>query len=98
MDIKILILAALTGAGSWSAAYAGPDAIADRNRVETALEADPYFYSAHVNVVLDANGVIILKGFVFGDWDLRDAIRIATAAAGGRRVVDDLSIEVGGRR
>ncbi|HZE43081.1 MAG TPA: hypothetical protein VE058_04835 [Steroidobacteraceae bacterium] len=35
---------------------------------------------------------------VFSDWDLRDAIRIATRAAGGRRVVDDLTIEVGGRR
>jgi osmotically-inducible protein OsmY len=98
MRSKILILGALAAAGSSSAAFAGPDALADRNRVETALRSDPYFYAAHVDVTLDANGALILQGFVFGDWDLRDAIRIATAAAGGRRVVDDLSIEVGGRR
>jgi osmotically-inducible protein OsmY len=44
------------------------------------------------------NGVIVLHGFVFSDWDLRDAIRIANRAAGGNRVVDELAIEVGGRR
>jgi hypothetical protein len=98
MGIRSLILAALMGVGSWSAAFAGPDALADLNRVETALKTDPYFYAAHVDVALGANGAIILTGFVFDDWDLRDAIRIATAASGGRRVVDDLSIEVGGRR
>jgi hypothetical protein len=40
----------------------------------------------------------VLQGFVFSDWDLRDAIRIATKAAAGRRVIDNLTIEVGGRK
>jgi osmotically-inducible protein OsmY len=40
----------------------------------------------------------VLRGFVSSDWDLLDAIRIASKAAGDRRVIDDLSIELGGRR
>jgi osmotically-inducible protein OsmY len=35
---------------------------------------------------------------VFSDWDLRDAIRIASKAAGDRRVVNNLTIVEGGRR
>jgi osmotically-inducible protein OsmY len=70
---------------------------ARRLRVETALRLDPYFYDAHVNVLL-IKGVVVLQGFVFSDWDLIDAIRIANKAAGDGRVVNDLSIEVGGRR
>jgi osmotically-inducible protein OsmY len=68
-----------------------------RKRVEDALREDRYFYGAHVTVTVK-KGAMVMQGFVFSDWDLRDAIRIATKAAGGRRVVDDLSIEVGGRR
>jgi|SRR5450631_1511398 len=67
-----------------------------RDKVENALRSDPYFYGAHVNVSVE-NGSVVLQGFVFSDWDLRDAIRIATKAAGAR-VVDSLTIEVGGRR
>jgi osmotically-inducible protein OsmY len=70
---------------------------ARRLRVETALRLDPYFYDAHVNVLL-VKGVVVLQGFVFSDWDLIDAIRIANKAAGDGHVVNDLSIEVGGRR
>jgi hypothetical protein len=65
--------------------------------VENALLSDPYFYSTHVAVSVK-NGTVFLEGFVFSDWDLRDAIRIATKAADGARVVDDLTIEVGGRK
>ncbi len=68
-----------------------------KNDVDNALSSDPYFYGAHVSVSV-RNGTVVLRGFVFSDWDLRDAIRIATRAAGGRRVVDDLTIEVAGRR
>jgi osmotically-inducible protein OsmY len=68
-----------------------------QDKVENALRSDPYFYAAHVNVLVK-NGSVVLQGFVFSDWDLRDAIRIATKAAGGGRVIDDLTIEVGGRR
>jgi osmotically-inducible protein OsmY len=68
-----------------------------KENVENALSSDPYFYGAHVNTSIE-NGDVVLRGFVSSDWDLRDAIRIATKAAGGRRVIDDLTIELGGRR
>jgi osmotically-inducible protein OsmY len=44
------------------------------------------------------HGAVVLRGFVFSGSDLSDAIRIASKAAGDRRVIDDLSIEQGGRR
>lgn len=75
-------------------------ALADQRlqeKVTDALESDCYFYAAHVNVSVK-NGVVVLHGFVFSDWDLRDAIRIANRAAAGNRVVNELAIEVGGRR
>jgi osmotically-inducible protein OsmY len=76
------------------------DSVADEKlmrRVKDALHSDPYFYDAHVTVSIK-NGAVVLHGFVGSDWDLRDAIRIASAAAGGRRVVDSLSIKLGGSR
>jgi osmotically-inducible protein OsmY len=75
-------------------------ASADRElagRVRSALHADPYFYDEHVSVSVE-DGAVVLSGFVFSDWDLRDAIRIARAAAGDRPVIDNLSIQEGGRR
>jgi hypothetical protein len=68
-----------------------------RARVEFALHSDPYFYDGHVTVSVD-NGDILLGGFVSSDWDLLDALRIARKAAGNRRVIDNLSIELGGRK
>ncbi len=70
---------------------------ARRLRVETALRDDPYFNDTHVTVSL-RNGDVVLQGFVSSEWDLLDAIRIAHRAAGGGRVVDDLYLELGGRR
>jgi BON domain len=78
----------------------GTSALADQQlqeEVTNALESDRYFYAAHVFVSVK-DGVVVLHGFVFNDWDLRDAIRIAKRIAAGKRVVDDLAIEVGGRR
>ena len=66
-------------------------------RVKAALHADPYFYDKHVTVSVE-QGAVVLRGFVYSDWDLQDAIRIASKAAGDRRVVDNLSIKEGGRR
>jgi osmotically-inducible protein OsmY len=66
-------------------------------RVRGALHADPYFYDEHVTVSVE-HGAVILGGIVFSDSDLADAVRIASKVAGGRRVVDNLSIELGGRR
>jgi osmotically-inducible protein OsmY len=61
------------------------------------LHADPYFYDRHVTVSVE-NGAVVLRGFVFSDWDLRDALRLAKQAAGDSQVVDNLSIKEGGRR
>ena len=83
-----------------ASAAQGADSVTDEElskRVQAALHSDPYFYDEHVTVSVE-NGVVVLRGFVFSDWDLRDAIRIASRAADARRVVDDLSIELGGRR
>ncbi|HWY93953.1 MAG TPA: BON domain-containing protein [Steroidobacteraceae bacterium] len=79
---------------------ATPNVAADeelRQRVTEALHQDPYFYDQHVSVSVE-KGVVVLRGFVTSDWDIRDALRIAGKAAGGKRVIDDLSIEQGGRR
>ena len=65
--------------------------------VKAALHSDPYFYDKHVTVSVE-QGAVVLRGFVYSDWDLQDAIRIASKAAGDRRVVDNLSIKEGGRR
>jgi osmotically-inducible protein OsmY len=76
------------------------DPVADdeiRGRVEAALHFDPYFYDAHVTVSME-KGDVLLGGFVSSDWDLLHALRIARKAAGNRRVVDNLSIELGGRK
>ena len=66
------------------------------NRVKTALHIDPYFYDKHVTVSVE-KGSVVLRGFVFSDWELQDALRIARKAAGNTRVVDNLSIKEGGR-
>jgi osmotically-inducible protein OsmY len=66
------------------------------NRVKTALHTDPYFYDRHVTVSVE-KGSVVLGGFVFGGWELRDALRIARKAAGNTPVIDDLDIQLGGR-
>jgi osmotically-inducible protein OsmY len=66
-------------------------------RVKAALHADPSFYDEHVTVAIE-HGQVVLRGFVFGDWDLRQALRIARKAAGDRPVVENLSIKEGERR
>jgi osmotically-inducible protein OsmY len=68
-----------------------------RKRVEAALHSDPYFYDAHVTVSVE-KGDVLLSGLVSSEWDLLDAMRIARKAAGNRRVSENLSIELGGRK
>jgi osmotically-inducible protein OsmY len=91
-----LALLACSGVGAYEERAGAADQQL-RDNVDNALSSDRYFYGAHVTVSVE-KGSVVLRGFVFSDWDLRDAIRIATRAAGGRRVVDDLTIEVAGRR
>jgi osmotically-inducible protein OsmY len=66
-------------------------------RVKGALHAAPYLYDEHVSVSVE-HGAVVLRGIVFSDSDLFEAIRVADKAAGDRRVVDELSIERNGRR
>jgi osmotically-inducible protein OsmY len=68
-----------------------------KERVQAALRSDPYFEDAHVDVSIE-NQDVVLRGLVFSDWDLRDALRIARKAAGNSRVIDDLYIVSGGNR
>jgi osmotically-inducible protein OsmY len=78
----------------------GADRMSDeklRKRVKDALHSDPYFYDEHVTVSVE-NGDVVLRGIVSSEWDLRDAVRIASKAAAHRRVIDNLSIEQGGNR
>jgi osmotically-inducible protein OsmY len=92
-----------TATQSYSAALpatSGAVGLTDRElemRVKGALHAAPYLYDEHVTVSVE-HGAVVLRGIVFSDADLFDAIRIAGKAAGDRRVVDDLSIERNGRR
>jgi osmotically-inducible protein OsmY len=66
-------------------------------KVQTALQSDPYINDAHIVVSVES-GTVYLRGFVMGAWDLLDAIRIAHRVAGGNRVIDEMSIMVGGRK
>ena len=66
-------------------------------RVQAALQSDPYINDTHIDVSVD-RGTVYLRGFVMGAWDLLDAIRIAHRVAGANRVVDELSIIMGGRK
>jgi osmotically-inducible protein OsmY len=67
-----------------------------RKDVQAALHASPYFYDRHITVSME-NGSVVLRGFVFSDWDLRQALSIARKAAEDKTVIDDLSIKEGGR-
>ena len=85
--------ASLAGRSTQSA-----DSTADEKllkRVKDALHSDPYFYDEHVTVSVE-KGVVVLRGFVFNDRDLQDALRIARKAAGDKPVRGSLSIERGG--
>jgi osmotically-inducible protein OsmY len=79
---------------SWEAAAVMNRELSER--VWAALHAGTYFYDRHVDVTVEG-GAVMLSGIVFSDWDLREALRIARKAAGNRAVVDNLSIEEGGR-
>jgi len=68
-----------------------------RERVKAALHADRYFLDRHVEVSVK-DGVVVLSGLVFSDWDMRDALRIARRAAGDNLVVNSLTLVQGGLR
>ena len=66
-----------------------------KQRVETAMRSDQYFYDEHVTITIK-DGVVTLHGIVFDDWDLRTARRIAKRIPGVKRVINDLEMQLGG--
>ena len=60
-------------------------------QVESAMESDRYFYSYHVSA-MTRNGIVVLRGLVFDDWDMRTAIRLSKRVSGVKRVVNELTI------
>jgi osmotically-inducible protein OsmY len=72
-----------------------PETVPDelvKQRVETALHDDPFFYDGHVAITVK-NGVVHLLGIVFDAADIQDARRIIRKkVAGVKRVVNELQI------
>jgi hyperosmotically inducible protein len=66
-----------------------------KERVETAMRSDPFFYDEHITITVK-DGVVTMRGIVFDEWDLRVAKRIARRIPGVKRVINDLEIELGG--
>jgi hypothetical protein len=66
-----------------------------QEQVETAMQSDPFFPDEHVSVTIK-DGVVTLHGFIYDEWDLRVAMRIARKVPGVKRVINDLEIELGG--
>jgi osmotically-inducible protein OsmY len=67
-----------------------------QQQVAAALHANPYLDDEHINISVEG-GVVVLRGLVFDDWDVRTALRTARKATGQSPVIDSLSIEQGGR-
>lgn len=66
-----------------------------RQQVEEALAADRMLVSDHFTVEIH-NGVAVLSGVVYDDWDIRLAKRIVKRVPGVKRVLTmDLDIEDG---
>jgi hypothetical protein len=60
-------------------------------RVESAMASNRYFYNYHVSAET-RDGVVVLRGLVFDDWDMRTAVRLSRRVAGVKRVVNELTI------
>jgi osmotically-inducible protein OsmY len=64
-------------------------------QVEAALHADRYAFDEHVTVTTK-DGVVTLSGFVLDIWDLFTLKRIVRKMPGVKKVVDQLTLELGG--
>jgi osmotically-inducible protein OsmY len=71
-----------------------PESLTDaelKDKIQTVLHSDPYFYDAHVTVAVK-DGVVHLEGVVYDDWDLRTAKRLSKKVGGAKRIVSELQI------
>jgi osmotically-inducible protein OsmY len=96
--LRICAFLGALGYGGVAVASAQSSPAADeqlKERVQAALHADRYFFDRHVEVSV-RDGVVVLRGLVFSDWDMRDAVRIARRAAGDNLVVNSLTLIQGG--
>ena len=86
-------LDAITVTATRQAEHAADEQV--ERQVKAALQADPFFYDAHVTMTIN-HGVLTLHGIVFDDWDLRNVMRIARRVPGVKRVINDLELALGG--
>jgi hypothetical protein len=60
-------------------------------KVAQALQDDRFTDTDHVTIETH-NGVVILRGIVYDEWDLRRTLMLARRAAGKRRVVNEIDM------
>jgi len=102
LGLVICALGGLMQAGAQDAA--GPPKAASESgadeelvqQVTAALRADPTVADKHIEVSVE-RGNVVLRGFVLNDSDRRNALRIAREASEGRKVVDNIELNQGGR-
>jgi osmotically-inducible protein OsmY len=62
------------------------------SRVKSALHSDPALNDKHIDVSME-KGKVVMRGFVNTQGDLQKAIKAANNAAGGLKVVNELTIQ-----
>ena len=100
-----LTLTAVVGLGTWvigahaqSASSAQDSSQADATssdmvgRVKQALHAEPTLNDKHIEVAMK-NGKVVMRGFVTSQGDMVKAVRAASKTAGGKNVVNELTIQ-----
>ena len=60
--------------------------------VQNALNADTHIYTQHVTVQVD-NGIVHLGGYIWSDFDMYEAQRIAESTPGVTKVVNEMELE-----
>jgi osmotically-inducible protein OsmY len=65
------------------------------DRVQLALDNDTGLYARHISVRADG-GVVSLGGYVWTQPDLDEAMRVAAAVPGVKKVIDDLELQRNG--
>jgi osmotically-inducible protein OsmY len=93
---SLMLLVGLLSAGQTLAQEAAPPDpnAAVSERVKDALHANHFLLDRFIKVSFE-NGAVHLRGLVFSDWDLREAMRVASAAAKPTPVINELDIESG---